>query len=193
MKKIIAGTSSPMLSKSLMEITGIPIADVSIKKFPDGECYVRINEEIEHAIIIENTYPDEKIIELFLLQDAARRMAGKIDVVIPYYGYGRQDKIFEGGEAISAEKMAKLIEQDAERIVLVNPHKKHISRFFSIPVDIIDATPILAPCAFICFIASLIVPPVEIISSMMRTFLPFNSILFGFMITSFPLILVFSR
>ncbi|MCD6513142.1 MAG: ribose-phosphate diphosphokinase [Thermoplasmata archaeon] len=144
MKKIIAGTSSPMLSKSLMEITGIPIADVSIKKFPDGECYVRINEEIEHAIIIENTYPDEKIIELFLLQDAARRMAGKIDVVIPYYGYGRQDKIFEGGEAISAEKMAKLIEQDAERIVLVNPHKKHISRFFSIPVDIIDATPILA-------------------------------------------------
>lgn len=144
MKKIIAGTSSPMLSKSLMDATGIPLAEVSIKKFPDGECYVKINEEIEHAIIVENTYPDEKIIELFLLQDAVKRMAGKIEVIIPYYGYGRQDKIFEKGEAISAEKMAKLIEQDAERIILINPHKKHIARFFSIPVEIIDATPLLA-------------------------------------------------
>jgi len=144
MKKILAGSSSPMLAKNLAEKLGIGLADVSIKRFPDGECYVRLHEEVEHAIIVQNTYPDENIIELFLLQDAARRMAGRIDVIIPYYGYGRQDKIFEKGEAISAEKMARLIEQDADSITIVNPHKEHIARFFNVPTRIIDATEELA-------------------------------------------------
>jgi len=144
MKKIVAGSSSPMLSKKLSEKLGIEIASVSIKRFPDGECYVKLNDEINHAIIVQNTYPDENIIELFLLQDALRRMAERIDVVIPYYGYGRQDKIFEYGEAVSAEKMAHLIEQDADSIVIVNPHKSHISRFFSVPAKIVDATPSIA-------------------------------------------------
>jgi len=144
MKKIIAGSSSPMLAKNLAKILNVPIANVSVKRFPDGECYVRLHEEVEHAIIIQNTYPDENIIELFLLQDAARRMANRIDVIIPYYGYGRQDKIFEYGEAISAEKMARLIEQDADSVALVNPHKQHIMNFFSIPSHSIDATETLA-------------------------------------------------
>ncbi len=142
--KIIAGSSSPMLAKNLAKEIGAEIADVSIKRFPDGECYVRINEEIEHAIIVQNTYPDENIVELFLLQDAARRIANRIDVVIPYYGYGRQDKIFENGEAISAEKMARLIEQDADSIILVNPHKEHIKNFFTKPVKLCDAVPAIA-------------------------------------------------
>ena len=133
-----------MLAKNLSKILNIPIANVSIKRFPDGECYVRLHEEVEHAIIVQNTYPDENIIELFLLQDAARRMANRIDVVIPYYGYGRQDKIFEYGEAISAEKMARLIEQDADSVTLINPHKQHIMNFFSIPAHSIDATTALA-------------------------------------------------
>ncbi|MCD6573141.1 MAG: ribose-phosphate diphosphokinase [Thermoplasmata archaeon] len=144
MKKILAGSSSPMLAKNLSKETGYPIASVSIKRFPDGECYVKLNEEVEHAIIIQNTYPDENIIELFLLQDAVRRMAGRMDVIIPYYGYGRQDKIFEYGEAISAEKMARLIEQDASSVILINPHKEHIINFFSIPAKIADATETIA-------------------------------------------------
>ncbi|RLF51806.1 MAG: ribose-phosphate diphosphokinase [Thermoplasmata archaeon] len=144
MKKIVAGSSSPMLAKNLANELNIEIADVSIKRFPDGECYVKINEEIKHAIIVQSTYPDENIIELFLLQDALKRMAERIDVVIPYYGYGRQDKIFENGEAISAEKMAKLIQQDADSVILVNPHKEHIIKFFDIEARICDATPTLA-------------------------------------------------
>ena len=144
MKKIIAGSSSPMLAKNLAKEMNAPIASVSVKRFPDGECYVRLHEEVEHAIIVQNTYPDENIIELFLLEDAAKRMASRIDVIIPYYGYGRQDKIFEYGEAISAEKMARLIEQDANSVILVNPHKEHIINFFSIPAMAADATTTIA-------------------------------------------------
>ncbi len=144
MKKIVAGSSSPMLAKNLANKLKIKIANVSIKRFPDGECYVKINDDVEHAIIVQNTYPDENIIELFLLQDALKRIANRIDVIIPYYGYGRQDKIFEKGEAISAEKMAKLIEQDADRIFLINPHKEHIKNFFDKNVEICDAVPVIA-------------------------------------------------
>lgn len=142
--KILAGSSSLMLAKNLAKLLGIEIANVSIKRFPDGECYVKINDEMEHAIIVQNTYPDENIIELFLLQDAARRIADRIDVIIPYYGYGRQDKIFEVGESISAEKMARLIEQDADSIILINPHKEHIANFFRTAAKICDGVPVIA-------------------------------------------------
>lgn len=140
MKKIIAGSSSPSLAKNLSLEMNLPIANVTIKRFPDGECYVRLHEKMEEAIIVGNTYPDESIIELFLLQDAARKMgAEKISIVIPYYGYGRQDKIFEEGEAVSAEKIAKLIEQDADMIITVDPHKEYITKFFAVPAHICSA------------------------------------------------------
>ncbi|KAA0000907.1 MAG: ribose-phosphate diphosphokinase [Thermoplasmata archaeon] len=142
--KIIAGSSSPMLAKNLSKELKVGIADISIKRFPDGECYVKLNDKTNHAIIIQSTYPDENIIELFLLQDAVSRIASRIDVIIPYYGYGRQDKIFEDGEAISAEKMARLIEQDANSVIIVNPHKEHILNFFSIEAKICDGVPAIA-------------------------------------------------
>lgn len=142
--KIVAGSSSRMLAKNLAEEMNVELADVSTKRFPDGEFYIRVNEEFEHAIIVQNTYPDENIVELFLLQDAIKRITDRIDLVIPYYGYGRQDKIFEKGEAVSAEKMAKLIEQDADRVIMINPHKEHIINFFSIEAKICDGVPSIA-------------------------------------------------
>ncbi|MEA2053975.1 MAG: ribose-phosphate diphosphokinase [Candidatus Thermoplasmatota archaeon] len=145
MKKIIAGSSSPGLAKNLSDEINVPVADVTTKRFPDGECYARINENIDEAIIVQNTYPDSNIIELFLLQDAARKTgAEKISLVIPYYGYGRQDKTFEGGEAVSAEKMARLLEQDADTVILITPHKEHITNFFSIDARNCDGMPALA-------------------------------------------------
>ncbi|MEM1513681.1 MAG: ribose-phosphate diphosphokinase [Candidatus Thermoplasmatota archaeon] len=141
--KIVAGSSSKNLAKRISEKLNVEMAKIILKRFPDGECYVRIDGEFEHAIIIQNTYPDENIIELFLIQDAVSRFAKRIDVVIPYYGYGRQDKIFEKGEAISAMKIAKLIEESADRVILINPHKEHIKNFFDIEVNICDATPLL--------------------------------------------------
>lgn len=143
--KIIAGSSSRTLAGNLSAEMDVPLASTTIKRFPDGECYVRINEKVDHAIIVQNTYPDSSIVELFLLQDAAVKMgAKKISLVIPYYGYGRQDRTFEEGEAVSSEKMAHLMEQDADSIILINPHKPHIANFFSIDVKICDGMPSLA-------------------------------------------------
>ena len=142
--KIVAGSSSPMLARNIARVVNAEMADVSIKRFPDGECYVRFNEKVEHAIVVQNTYPDENLVELFLLQDALKRMNAQVDVVIPYYGYGRQDKIFEEGEAVSAAKMAKLIEMDADSIILINPHKRHILNFFNVKAEICDGVPAIA-------------------------------------------------
>ncbi len=139
--KIVAGSSSQNLAKRISEKLNIDMANIFLKRFPDGECYVRIDDEFDHAIIIQNTYPDENIIELFLIQDAVSRFAKEIDVVIPYYGYGRQNKIFEKGEAVSAEKIARLVEENADRVILINPHKEHIKNFFDVEVSICDATP----------------------------------------------------
>lgn len=144
MKKIVAGSSSPMLAKNLAREMNIGMARVSTTRFPDGECYVKLEDTLDHAIIVQNTYPDDSIIELFLLQDAVRRVAKTVEVVIPYYGYGRQDKIFEEGEAVSAEKMARLIEQDADRVIVVNPHKEHVMKFFTKEAHPCDGMPALA-------------------------------------------------
>ncbi len=145
MKKIIAGSSSLILAKNLSAELNVPIAGTTVKRFPDDECYVKINERVDKAIIVQNTYPDSNIIELFLLQDAAVKTgAKKISVVIPYYGYGRQDKTFEEGEAVSSEKMAHLIEQNTDNVILINPHKPHITNFFSINANNCDGMPSLA-------------------------------------------------
>ena len=134
MKKIIAGSSSPTLAHNIAKVLGTSIAKTTVKRFPDGELYVRLHETANEAIIVQNTYPDENIIELLLLQDAVRRIgADSICVVVPYYGYGRQDRVFEEGEAVSAAKLAHLIQQDADMVVTVDPHKEYITEFFDIP------------------------------------------------------------
>jgi ribose-phosphate pyrophosphokinase len=95
----------------------------------------------EDVVIVQNTYPDQNIIELLLLQDAVyEAKAESITVVIPYYGYGRQDKKFQDGEPISARALAEHISLHADHIVIIDPHKEHLLNFFKIPADI--ATPI---------------------------------------------------
>ncbi len=145
MKRIIAGSSSPHLARQLSDTLNVPLAETTVKRFPDGELYVRVHEELDEAIIVQNTYPDGNIVELFLLQDAARRMgADTIRVVVPYYGYGRQDQVFETGEAVSAAKLADLIEQDADMVATVDPHKEYISEFFDIRAHVVTAVRELA-------------------------------------------------
>ena len=103
---ILGGTSSEHMAKELAKISDEPLLEREIRRFPDGELYVRLLKKVENkdVVIIQNTYPDENIIELFLLQDAVSECNAKnITVVIPYYGYGRQDKKFLEGEAVSAK------------------------------------------------------------------------------------------
>jgi ribose-phosphate pyrophosphokinase len=144
---IIGGTASKTIAEDLSKNLKIPIANTISKRFPDDELYVRIIDDIskEHVIIIQTTYPDYNIIELFLLQNAAEEADAKeISVVIPYFGYARQDTKFQNGEPISAKALANLISLNADRVITVDPHKEHILDFFSTNAFSCSAVPEIA-------------------------------------------------
>lgn len=143
---IIPGSSSAALSRQLASELNRDIISVEITRFPDDECYVRLHSEIPpKVIIVQNTYPDGNIMELFLLQNAAREAGAQhITTVIPYYGYCRQDKKFQIGESISAQKLAHLIQQDSDLVITLDPHKPVLDTFFDIPILMPSAIPVLA-------------------------------------------------
>ena len=108
---------------------------------------MRIVDDIsgEHVVIVQTTYPDHNIVELFILQNAVEEAGAKeISVVIPYFGYARQDTKFQEGEPISAKAMAGLISLNADRVITVDPHKEHILDFFSTSAFSCSAVPELA-------------------------------------------------
>ena len=144
---IIGGTASKTVAEDLSRELHVPLAKTISKRFPDDELYVRILDDIsgEDVIIVQTTYPDPNIVELFLLQDAVREAgANKTAVVIPYLGYGRQDKKFEAGEPISAKAIATLISLRANKIITVDPHKEHILDFFTVSAFSCSAIPQIA-------------------------------------------------
>ena len=134
---IVGGTASKGLTKRLSKIMNVEIADVIIKRFPDQELYVRVMTKLEgrDVIIVQTTHPDESLFELLMLQEAVKAQKPKsVTSVIPYFGYGRQDKIFNDGEVVSAEMIVRLIQAGTDRVMLIDPHKEHIMNFFSVPV-----------------------------------------------------------
>jgi ribose-phosphate pyrophosphokinase len=144
---VIGGTASKTTAEDLAKKQQIPLARLISKRFPDGELYIRILDDLsgEDVIIIQTTYPDPNIVELFLLQDAVKEAgAKKITVIVPYFGYSRQDKKFEEGEPISAKAIAALISLNADEVITIDPHKEHILDFFSIPASSCSAVPELA-------------------------------------------------
>lgn len=140
--KVISGTASTVLGKRVAKIMGVNHIVPKVEKFPDGELYVRIDDEISgDVVLIQSTYPNEKILELFLLQDALKeRGAKRIITVVPYFGYSRQDKIFKEGEAISARAMAKHIELYSDAFIGVDLHADSIRKWFKIPALHLHAT-----------------------------------------------------
>jgi ribose-phosphate pyrophosphokinase len=145
--KIIGGSASKTIAQDISKLTNASLVPVEIKRFPDGELYIRIQESLtgESVIIIQTTYPDQYIIELFLLIDAVKRAkADQITVVIPYFGYARQDKQFKDGEPVSAQVLAKLISIDVNEIITLDPHKEHILDFFTVPATSISAVDSIA-------------------------------------------------
>ncbi|MFP3318552.1 MAG: ribose-phosphate diphosphokinase [Thermoplasmata archaeon] len=131
--KIVSGSSSLMLSTRLSEVTGFQMVHREIKRFPDGECYVRIHENLDNQeiILIQNTHPDWNIIEYLLLVDAIRQYNVKrLITVVPYFGYGRQDKRFNEGEPISAKIMAEHLSENVDKIITINLHNSEIIKWF---------------------------------------------------------------
>ena len=147
MNYVIGGTASKTVAEDIAKLLKGKIVDTISKRFPDNELYVRVLDNIKgkDVIVVQTTYPDPNIIELFLLQNAVEEAGAKsITVVIPYYGYARQDTKFQDGEAISAKALANLISLNADKVITVDPHKEHILDFFSTSAYSCSAVPEIA-------------------------------------------------
>ncbi len=130
---VVGGSSNKMLSASLATETGSAEASVELKCFPDGEKYVRILTPVvkQDVLIVSATYPDSNIIETLLLLDAVTRgKPNSVSLLIPYFGYQRQDKLFGEGEAIGAEVIAGLLDGKFDQIFTVDLHAQGVSNYF---------------------------------------------------------------
>ena len=149
--KVVGGSASVGLAQNLAKILGVDYVPVLLEKhpggFPDGEQYVRLQIPVqdEDVILVQTTYPDSKIIELMLLEDAIHEAgASSLTMIVPYFGYGRQDKKFEDGECISARALAKHIQYQVDKIFTMGLHKPDIVKFFDVPIKEVDGMPAIA-------------------------------------------------
>lgn len=148
--KIFAGTASQDLAKKVAKILGISLGKREVVRFADGECRVRIEEDVSeiNTWVIQSLCPpvDENLLELCLLGDTLRRNgAAKIFVAIPYLGYVRQDKVHRKGECLSAQVVAKILEEVGfEKMVTVDVHSQNVLNFYKIPAISVSATPAFA-------------------------------------------------
>ena len=147
--KLISGTAHPALAEGIAEYLETPLTDVNVTAFPDGETYVKINENIrgQDVFIIQPTCPptNHNLMEMLILVDAARRAsAERITTVIPFYGYARQDRKDQPRVPITAKLVANLIEAaGVNRVLTMDLHAAQIQGFFDIPVDHLYAKPVL--------------------------------------------------
>ena len=139
-QKIFSGTSNRELTAKIAEKANLPVGDLSIKRFSDGEIWVKYNENLRgnDIYIVQSTNPPgDNIIELALLLDAAKRAsAEKITAVIPYFGYSRQDRKDEPRVPISSKVMMDFFTMaGADRIITMDLHSIQMQGFTSLPVD----------------------------------------------------------
>ena len=138
--KIFSGRSNPALAKKIVESLGIGLGQLTIKNFADGELWIKFEENIRgtDVFIIQSTNsPAENIMELVLIIDAAvRASANTVTAVIPYFGYGRQDRKDNPRVPISSRVMVDLITATgANRIITMDLHSTQIQGFATIPFD----------------------------------------------------------
>ena len=147
--EIFSGTAHPQLAAEIAGCMGIPVGPMTVTRFPDGEIYVKVETSVrgKDVYVVQPTCPpvNENFTELLIILDALRRAsARRITTVIPYYGYGRQDKKTAGREPITARMIADmLIAGGADRLLTIDLHSPQIQGFFDIPVDHLTAVGIL--------------------------------------------------
>ena len=121
--KIVSTGNSEGLSSKISSILGIPLARVNRRRFADTELYVKIEEQLNEAIVVGSTYPDSGIIDILLTADAAQNAGAKKKVLlVPYFGYARQDAMFQQYEAVSARVLSELFLERFDKIFVVNMH-----------------------------------------------------------------------
>ncbi|MEA2076755.1 MAG: ribose-phosphate pyrophosphokinase [Candidatus Marinimicrobia bacterium] len=146
--KVFSGSSNPELAKKICQVLDIELGALTTKKFSDGEIWVRFDENIrgQDVFIIQSTgQPADNLIELLIIIDAAKRSsAGRITVVLPYYGYARQDRKDQPRVPISARLfMDMIVKAGANRIIAMDLHSMQIQGYVNIPFDHLFSRPAL--------------------------------------------------
>ncbi|WP_100374383.1 ribose-phosphate diphosphokinase [Bacillus sp. FJAT-45037] len=148
--KVFTLNSNKDLAHEITEHIGVPMGKSSVTRFSDGEVQINIEESIRgcDVYLIQSTSApaNEHIMELLIMIDALKRASAKtINIVIPYYGYARQDRKARAREPITAKLVANLLEKaGATRVLTLDLHASQIQGFFDIPVDQLMGVPILA-------------------------------------------------
>ena len=145
---LLSGTANRGLAEEVAQHLGQPLCALTIKRFADGELFVKIDENVRgrDVYIIQSTNPPaENMMELLLLMDAAKRAsAARVTAVIPYFGYARQDRKDQPRVAISAKLMANMVSKaGADRVLGMDFHQHQMQGFFDLPVDHLYAAPVL--------------------------------------------------
>lgn len=148
--RLFALNSNRPLAEKIAEELGLPLSECTVSHFADGEISITINESVRgrEVYVIQSTLDpvNDNLMELLIMIDALRRAsAKKINVVLPYYGYARQDRKARSREPITAKLVANLLELDQiDRLIAVDLHAAQVQGFFDIPVDHLQAAPTLA-------------------------------------------------
>ncbi|MGD0252216.1 MAG: ribose-phosphate pyrophosphokinase [Verrucomicrobiota bacterium] len=147
--KVFSGTANEPLAQAICKYIGIELGRCNISPFPDGETFVKIEENVrgEDVFIVQPTCPptNYNLMEMFIMFDAVRRAsAARITAVLPFYGYARQDRKDQPRVPITAKLVANLlVASGANRILTVDLHAQQIQGFFDIPVDHLYAAPVM--------------------------------------------------
>lgn len=147
--KVFCGRANPLLSKEIAKELGLELGKITIKPFADGELYVQVQESVRgcDVFLIHPTHNpvNENIMELLIMIDALKRASAKhINIIMPYFGYSRQDRKAAGREPITAKLIAKLIgEAGADRVLTLDLHSEQIVGFFDVLVDHVYANPVM--------------------------------------------------
>jgi ribose-phosphate pyrophosphokinase len=146
--RVFYGTAHPELGEKIVKHLGLDAGKIKLSRFAGGEIYARLLENVRGSscVVIQpcTTNVNEDLIELFIIIDAMKRASAKsINVVMPHFGYARQDRKAASREPISARLMANLLETaGADRVVAMDLHSDQIQGFFNVPVDTLTALPL---------------------------------------------------
>lgn len=147
--KILTGSAHRQLAQRICAFIGVELGDATVTSFPDGETFVKINENIRgrDVFIVQPTCPptNQNLMELLIMVDAARRASAlRITAVIPFFGYARQDRKDQPRVPITAKLVANLLTAaGVNRVLTMDLHAQQVAGFFDIPVDHLYAAPVI--------------------------------------------------
>jgi ribose-phosphate pyrophosphokinase len=147
--KLFSGNANRGLAEEIGQCLGLPLADAEVSRFSDGEIFIQINENVRGAdvFVVQPTCPpvNDTLMELLIMIDALKRAsARRITAVLPYYGYGRQDRKVQPRVPITAKLVADLLTAaGVDRVLALDLHAGQIQGFFNIPADHLFAAPVI--------------------------------------------------